>query len=745
MSHKRGADEREDEDLSDIPPSSIRRLSQDQIHEEAANFFDELAPDDMDDVEEMQQDVEEELPTASLFSQGSQQDMVVYEDALVDDDVAVQASMLEDPPPTPVMDRIESDLQDMDVEIDTDDLGNATFELYQRWVEYPRNHIQNMSDAVYKLYGLQRTTMGLTNSEIIDEKHVAYSFPVIRLYRRLVKERFIGDDTETCLVNNRIMRILQMIFNARAIIQMDQNSRQCIVSDLQENKEDINLENWTFRFIDTSDNTPYQSSILYLLECAYNKNFRRYGGKIYSQVMTQAGPGQVSFKTHAWRETMEIPSFIYSHMDKESHFEQWQHFTSQRDMVRTLTTYLLDCTDPEFPELKPNRHVFSFTNGLYHAKEMGFYPYGDANKPIPTDLVAAKFFDNRFPEEFADGRTLFRDIPTPNLDKVLDHQLFSSEPYDPNDPHGLNIPPDETPEEKFNRTRFLLSVKDWILVFMGRMIYDINDQDQWQTIMFLKGVAGSGKSTLGKVISNLYDPADVGVLSNNIEKKFGLGSIVDKLIYLCYEVKQDFGVDQGEFQSMISGEPMSIPRKFETAISKNWSSHGFLMGNEVANWVDNSGSMCRRIVLGDFTQQVTQGDPQLFDKLVSEMPAIILKINMAYRLACDMYGKQNIYEVLPPYFEQQRKSLRNSTNALYAFLDSDEVELGPDQRWLYQEYKDTVNYYTKQNGCSVKWSTDNTRTIYEAYNLKVVTEEVDGMRKKFIVGVGPRLACIQNE
>ncbi len=742
MSAKRGADD----DLSDIPPSSIRRLSSDFIDDEAAAFFDDLAPDadEIDDHGLNNMD-DMELPSVPLFSQ-EPEDMVVYaENPLGDDEVAFQASTIDDPPETPVMDRIEPDLQDMEIEIDTDDLGNATFELYQRWVEYPRNNIQHMSAAVYKLYDLQRTTMGLTNSEIIDEKHVAYSFPVIRLYRRLVKEKFIGDDTETCLVNNRIMRILQMIFNARAMIQMDQNSRQCIVSDLQENKEDINLENWTFRFIDTSDNTPYQSSILYLLECAYNKNFRRYGGKIYSQVMTTAQAGEVSYKTHAWRETMEISSFIYTHMDKESHFEQWQHFTSQRDMVRTLTTYLLDCTDPEFPELKPNRHVFSFTNGLYHAKEMRFYRYGDPDNPIPTDLVAAKFFDHRFPEEYADGRTLFRDIATPNLDKVLDHQRFSSEPYDPDDPRGHNIPADETPEQKFYRTRFLLSVKDWILVFMGRMIYDINDEDQWQTIMFLKGVAGSGKSTLGKVISNLYDPADVGVLSNNIEKKFGLGSIVDKLIYLCYEVKNDFGVDQGEFQSMISGEPMSIPRKFETAVSKNWSSHGFLMGNEVANWVDNSGSMCRRIVLGDFTQQVTQGDPQLFDKLLAEMPAIILKINMAYRLACDMYGKKNIYEVLPPYFEEQRKSLRNSTNPLYAFLDSDEVQLGTEQKWLYQEYKDTVNHYTRQNGCSVKWTTDNTRTIYETYNLKVVTEEVNGMRQKFIVGVGPRLNCIQNE
>ena len=41
----------------------------------------------------------------------------------------------------------------------------------------------------------------------------------------------------------------------------------------------------------------------------------------------------------------------------------------------------------------------------------------------------------------------------------------------------------------------------WMYIFIGRMIYWLNEIDCWQVIPFIKGTAGSGKSTLLSVVS----------------------------------------------------------------------------------------------------------------------------------------------------------------------------------------------------------------------------------------------------
>ena len=78
-------------------------------------------------------------------------------------------------------------------------------------------------------------------------------------------------------------------------------------------------------------------------------------------------------------------------------------------------------------------------------------------------------------------------------------------------------------------------------------------------IPYLKGAASSGKSTLlTRVCRSLYEPADVGVLSNNVERKFGLSALYDKLIFIGPEIKSDIALEQAEFQSMVSGETVQV-------------------------------------------------------------------------------------------------------------------------------------------------------------------------------------------
>jgi phage/plasmid-associated DNA primase len=73
-----------------------------------------------------------------------------------------------------------------------------------------------------------------------------------------------------------------------------------------------------------------------------------------------------------------------------------------------------------------------------------------------------------------------------------------------------------------------------------------------------------------------------------------------------------------------------VAAKFKTAQTVEWKVPGALAGNEVPSWVDNSGSINRRIVLFEFPKRVHDGDMELGRKIDREMPAILRKCNKAY-------------------------------------------------------------------------------------------------------------------
>jgi hypothetical protein len=204
---------------------------------------------------------------------------------------------------------------------------------------------------------------------------------------------------------------------------------------------------------------------------------------------------------------------------------------------------------------------------------------------------------------------------------------------------------------------------------MGRLCFEVNELDGWQVIPFLKGIARSGKSTLiTKVARKFYECEDVATLSNNIEKKFGLQSIYKGFMFISPEIKGDLQLEQAEFQSLVSGEDVSVARKNETALSFQWKTPGILGGNEVPNWKDNSGSVLRRLATWNFGRQVMDADPHLDVKLEAEIPAILCKCLRAYLDYSNKYSDQDIWNVLPKYFKDIRGTHRLENGILMSHI-----------------------------------------------------------------------------
>lgn len=445
--------------------------------------------------------------------------------------------------------------------------------------------------------------------------------------------------------------------------------------------------------------TPYQKCLFHCLDEAYKRGYRRYNNHCYEEIKTIEGYG-----TRAWVPKFEIGSFVYSLAPKEDELTIWKQFTSKGNVYRDVTNYLSNCVDGQFPEIRKRRHVWSFKNGIFVGKEWvpeqgtyscRFYPY-DSKEFMCLDptIISCKYFDQQFDDYSHLER--WQDIPTPNFDRVLNFQQFEEE------------------------------VCNWAYVMGGRLCYDIGELDSWQIIPFFKGIARSGKSTLiEKVFQKFYEAEDVGTLSNNIEKKFGLASLMGKFMFVAPEVKGDLALEQAEFQSIVSGESVSVAVKNKTAVSMEWKTPGVLGGNEVPNWKDNSGSVLRRILPWNFTKQVREADPLLDKKLGKELPIILLKCVRAYLEYSNKYRDRDIWNVVPPYFKKIQKQVAMVASTLHHFLDSTNVVIKKDLFVPQKLFVQSFNAHCKSNNLGApRFNQDFYVGPFSSYDIEVRNESV---------------------
>jgi hypothetical protein len=450
---------------------------------------------------------------------------------------------------------------------------------------------------------------------------------------------------------------------------------------------------------DVESASPFQKCLIFVLDELYKAGYRRYKGFCCEEIKTIDG-----YRTRAWRQKMPIEDFVYSLAQKDDDFNNWKNFTSKGSIFREVIDNITKCMDPQFPTIIKRRHVWSFKNGVFVGKEWdpdlgtykcSFYSYESKEFGcLDPTIIACKYFDQQF-DDFSHIEK-WQDIPTPHFDTVLKYQKF--------------------PEEVCN----------WAYVMGGRLCFDIGELDTWQIIPFFKGIAKSGKSTLiTKVFKKFYEGEDVGTLSNNIEKKFGLSAIKDGFMFIAPEVKGDLALEQAEFQSIVSGEDVSVAVKNKTAMSFEWKVPGILGGNEVPGWKDNSGSVLRRILPWNFGKQVRIADPQLDEKLESELPKLLLKCVKGYIDYANKYRNQDIWNVVPEYFKTIQKQVAKVANSLIHFLESTIIDKGKDQYVPQNLFVQSFNTHCKNNNLGQhKFHEDFYVGPFSSYDIEVRNESV---------------------
>lgn len=590
---------------------------------------------------------------------------------------------------------------------------------------------------------------------------------IARLKVYFTSYNMLGYETAQEIINlKKFQKIYESLYQCRDLLNAEY--RLCRISDPDDDgsvPEELSL----FRYspLQFDQNTPCMNLILYLLRIIAEKNYKRKGDKCYEQLMIEIEVADSipkkkkvkQFATHAWKEKCSISDFIYTYTKMERNARQWTNLMKGRGNHSFALEYLSKGNLSEFQDLKPTRYVFAFENGLFDANACAFYSYGSTE--IDPNVVAAKYFPLKFetekymeymkpyfqeplPNETNEEKEkrekkqleAWYDVPTPLFQSILDHQRFGR----------------KEGSEEYDHQRH----KDVCKVLygsMGRLFFEVGQNDNWEVIFFIKGVAQSGKSTIGKICRNFYTPADVAILANNIENKFGLGAIKDKLMYLCLEVKHNFGLDQADFQSMISGEDMSIPMKFKAAETIIWVVPGYLLGNEAANWLDASGSIGRRLPVFEFNTPVLQSDPDLYKKIVSiEMAPLMFKCAMAYFEMRETYKGRGIWNCLPAYFAETKKRMALQISPLMEFLHSDQVKLDASRYMPLQNLLIRFKKWLRENKngkMDTAITADTMRTPFSSCGISVRKtgldwlDETTGSVRKIIqvyaLGVGLRM------
>jgi energy-coupling factor transporter ATP-binding protein EcfA2 len=482
---------------------------------------------------------------------------------------------------------------------------------------------------------------------------------------------------------------------------------------------------------------PNQELLSFLMDTAVGQGLRRTKTSVYKPVKLQDG----TF-TRCYKLLMSIEDFVYKSVhSKEMNPAAYYAITLSNSTPKQMIDLISHLDDPRFPFLVKDRSHFSFKNGIIDAATEKFYFYKHRGmidlslwmnvgvvSELPATLATANFFDSDYPtglthsvvitgpvladttihlassgsgssaahasassSSSSSGSSSFssRDVhshdhkvhPTsrhPDLQQLYNHplaqKLDSSECL--RDP--FDIP---TPEfdKLLDDQKFDTKTKFWLMALMGRLLHNVGTLDDWQVCPYIYGIAGSGKSTILKILQLVYEACDNGTMMAEGETTFCDQHLLDKSIVFGMDIGKTTTLNTPRFNSYISGEMMSHPIKYQTAHDGPWTAPFIFASNNLPPFKDTAGNIARRVLIFQFLFAILCGDGDLFKRCTEELPLILSKMIHVYGRARKMFGNiSNLLQhpgVLPEMLHSTCRDFLMLCSPISSFLTSTDVEI----------------------------------------------------------------------
>lgn len=393
------------------------------------------------------------------------------------------------------------------------------------------------------------------------------------------------------------------------------------------------------------------------------------------------------------------------------------------------------------PPLRPDGHGrFFFYNPSTIHRDDAASAFG--SELVPLAVHSSRFFKCNFPEDVAlllnsggalresilswsqiDGKAWPTAWPTPLFDMLFNRQgyEFFREPFDP-----------DRPTNPFEDDVLVCSSLFQIYAMFGRLLYRVNELDNYQVCVFLLGVAGTGKSVICEIISKFYGKEAIGRMSANCQQTFALSAHVDKHLIVCPEVKSNFGLAASDFQSMVTGESVTANRKHqEVVMIRKWPSQMLLAGNDVPPWSDSLGALFRRLFVIRLTNAVRddQVDTTIAKRLREELPFLLLKFHACYMQLLQEYGSASFWSFADQKFIKSREHLELELCPTKKFLSNsdelnrDDVLARSNANYTmyipYDRLNTLCNDWCKKQGISTMLMSSSNR---EDHNRKILSD-----------------------
>lgn len=366
---------------------------------------------------------------------------------------------------------------------------------------------------------------------------------------------------------------------------------------------------------------------------AEKKGWRRIGSNIYEEVLINGYP------TNAYRIRSTIEEYLYEARYPVENPKGIDAFTSKSKLLGRVRKHLEKVdNDDRFPTLERSQTQWSFENGIYCGNTDRFWRYDDVLtyenpfSPFVRGVASARFIALEFPEKLMQN------------------------PYTCH-PERINV---DSFRQIFDAQQFSEEQIKWIWILIGRLYHPVGSKDDWNVMLWLKGLAGTGKSTILRAIANAYELSDVVILGNTEEeeeeKDFDLKILRGKFLISASDMTQS--VDEDTFQTMVDGygHPQMI------GISNGFPN----------NWVDSEDAIMPRVMGLCFKYSIPpdQRDTRLDERALADLPSIIVKANRHYLHAVKHYSNgEDVWSIVAPEFRRPLGTVTRAVNLLPAFID----------------------------------------------------------------------------